>query len=147
MLKYLFDNFCLLLAKRPLFGFSVSIKQNPSPIGIGFKGNPGISTFNTPISRDPSVHWRVSWGERLHSSKLRQFPSSNACVYIHFTGITPAKESLFPINFPKISPGLVLALILNLNNFLWLTWQAISIYFVFPVPGGPTKRQFAPLEI
>ena len=40
---------------------------------------------------------------------------------MHFTGITPAKESLFPINFPKISPGFVFALILNLNNFLWFT--------------------------
>ena len=59
-LKYLFDSFCLLLEKRPLLVFSVSIKQNLSPIGIDFKGNSGISTFNTPVSREPSVHWRVS---------------------------------------------------------------------------------------
>ncbi len=52
---YLFDNSCLLLVKWPLLGFSISIRQNTSPIGIGFKGNPGLSTFKILVSKKPSV--------------------------------------------------------------------------------------------
>ena len=104
--------FCLLLAKEPLLGFWVAIKQKPLPFFTGSKGKPGILSI-TPVSKAASILCKTSGDDKFISSNNITFPSLKAFLNAPSWGEIPAKESLSPTYFPNKSAGFTSELILK----------------------------------